>query len=131
MEMKAPKICLLGASFGTNNLGVGALTAGTLKAFFESFPDGELFLLDYGKRKSHNFKVNEKYPVQLFNVRFSKKFYLNNNIAFLIALALFAQCILPKIRKKVISGNFWLRRMDEADVIASMQAVIVSATYTA
>lgn len=123
MEMKAPKICLLGASFGTNNLGVDALTAGTLKAFFESFPDGELFLLDYGKKEiTYNFKVGEKvFPVQLFNVRFSKKLYLNNNIAFLIALALFAQCIPShKIRKKVISGNFWLRRMDEADVIASI-----------
>ena len=123
MAGKRPIICLLGASFGTNNMGVNALTAGTLKAFFESYSGGELFLFDYGKQETtYTFRIGERsVPVPLVNIRFSKKFYLKNNIAYLIALALLARCIpFRGMRKKVISRNPWLRRMAQADVIASM-----------
>jgi colanic acid/amylovoran biosynthesis protein len=123
MENKKPKICLLGASFGTNNMGVNALTAGTLKAFYSQYPDGKLFLLDYGKKAiTYDFQMGDHIvPVELVNVRFSKKFYLKNNIALLLALAIFARCIpFPKIRKRVIAGNIWLSRIAEADIVASI-----------
>jgi polysaccharide pyruvyl transferase WcaK-like protein len=123
MNKMNPKICLLGASFGTNNMGVNALTAGTLKAFFEHYPGGEMFLLDYGKKEiTCDFQLGDSLiPVQLVNIRFSKKFYLKNNIAWLIALALFARSIPSrKARKHVISGNYWLSRVAEADIVVSM-----------
>ncbi len=123
MEKKDPKICLIGASFGTGNMGVNALTAGTLTAFFHHFPDGELFLLDYGKESAtHNFQMGSRIiPVQLVNIRFSKKFYLKNNIALLIVLSMIARCIpFSRIRKKIISGNLCLGRIAEADAIASL-----------
>ncbi|MFZ5998415.1 MAG: polysaccharide pyruvyl transferase family protein [Nitrospirota bacterium] len=123
MEKQSPKICLLGASFGTSNMGVNALTAGTLKAFFEQYPSGELFLLDYGKEgATYNFQAGDRIiPVQLVNIRFSKKFYLKNNIALLIMFAMLARCIpLRRLRGKVISKNFWLSRIAEADSIVSM-----------
>lgn len=123
MMNKNPKICVLGASFGTNNMGVNALTAGALKAFFERYPDGELFLLDYGKKGvTCNFQMGDRtIPVQLVNIRFSKKFYLKNNIALLIVLAMFARCIpFRRTRKKIISENPWLRRVAGADVVVSM-----------
>ncbi len=123
IEKKNLNICLLGASFGTNNMGVNALTMGTIKSFFHQFPDGELFLLDYGKEGvTHNFQMGSRIiPVQLVNIRFSKRFYLKNNIALLILLAVLTRLIpFPRIRKKMISGNFWLSKIAEADIIASM-----------
>ena len=123
MEQMNPKVCLLGASFGTNNMGVNALTAGTLKAFYERYPDGEMFLLDYGKKEiTYKFQIGKRVvPVQLVNMRFSKRVCLKNNIAFLIMVAMLAW-ILPsrKMRNKVISENYYLRKISEADVIASI-----------
>jgi colanic acid/amylovoran biosynthesis protein WcaK/AmsJ len=123
MTGKKTTICLLGASFGTNNMGVNALTAGTLKAFFERYSGGELFLFDYGKQKTtYTFRIGEKsMPVPLVNIRFSKKIYLKNNIAYLIALALLVRCIpFRRMQLKVISRNPWLKGMAEADIVASM-----------
>ena len=41
VKIKKITVCLLGASFGTHNMGVNALTVGTLKAFFERYPEGK------------------------------------------------------------------------------------------
>ena len=123
VKIKKITVCLLGASFGTHNMGVNALTVGTLKAFFERYPEGKLFLLDYGKNGlTYHFQIgNSKVPVQLVNIRFSKKFYLKNNIAWLIALALIARFTpFCQIREKVISRNYWLSRVAEADIVVSM-----------
>jgi colanic acid/amylovoran biosynthesis protein len=123
MENKKPTICLLGASFGAGNMGVNALTAGTLKAFINRYSQGELFLLDYGKeRVTFNVEMaGEVIPVDLANIRFSKKFYLENNIALLLLLAIIARLIpFRRLGKKMIARNFWLSRVADADIVASM-----------
>jgi len=123
VQNKHLKTCLLGATFGSNNMGVGALTAGTIKSILYQFPDAEIFLLDYGKEKiSYNFQVNDRnIPIPLLNMRFSKKFYLKNNIAMLILLSLILKLIpSQKIKKKIISRNFYLNHIAEADIIASI-----------
>ena len=123
MENKNPTICLLGVSFGANNMGMNALTAGTLKSFIERYPQGRLFLLEYGKEQI-NFNVEmarEVVSVQLINIRFSKKFYLKNNIALLLMLALLAKLIpFQQLRKRMIARNLWLNRVANADIVASM-----------
>lgn len=123
MGKKKPQICLLGASFGTNNMGVNALTAGTLKAFFDQYPSGELFLLDYGKNEAtYTFQMGDrKLPIQLVNIRFSKKFYLRNNIAMLLLISLIARLVpFKKIKEKLISGNHCLKRLSEASIVTSI-----------
>ena len=123
MKEKKPNICLLGVSFGTNNMGMNALTAGTLKAFIKRYPQGELFLLEYGKEQvTFNVEMaGEVIPVQLINIRFSKKIYLKNNIALLLMLALFARLIpFRRLGKRMIARNFWLSRVADADIVASM-----------
>jgi len=123
MENKNPTICLLGVSFGANNMGMNALTAGTLKAFIKRYPQGELFILEYGKEQlAFNVEIaGEVIPVQLINIRFSKKFYLKNNIALLLMVALIARLIpFRRLGKKMIARNLWLSRVADADVVASM-----------
>ena len=114
---------MLGISFGASNMGMNALTAGTLKAFINRYPEGELFLLEYGKEKItfNSEMTGEVTPVQLINIRFSKKFYLENNIALLLMLAVFARLIpLRRLCKKMIARNFWLNRITDADIVVSM-----------
>ena len=123
MKIPFPNICLLGVSFGANNMGMNALAAGTLRAFTKRYPQGELFLLEYGKEQV-TFDVEmvgEVIPVQLINIRFSKKFYLKNNIALLLMLALSARLIPFRwFGKTVIARNFWLSRVAGADIVVSM-----------
>lgn len=122
-EKEKSKLCLLGASFGSANMGVNVLTAGTLRAFIEWNPSGDMFFLDYGKeRATFNVQIGGKtIPVQLLNIRFSKKFYLKNNIAYLLMLALLARLIpFRRLGKKMIVRNFWLNRVADADIVASM-----------
>lgn len=123
MNKKFPIICLLGASFSANNMGVNALASGTLKSFFKRYPDGNLFLVDYCKKKKiHDVKIgNAIVPVELINIRFSKKFYLKNNIAMLLALSIVSRCVpFRKIKKFVITDNSWLSRIAEADIVGSI-----------
>lgn len=120
---KNPTLCLLGASFGTCNMGVNALTAGTVKAFFKGYPGGDLFFFDYGKNEeTYSFQIGQRtVRAKLVNIRFSKKFYLRNNIALLLALAVLARCIpFRRITNKIISRNSRLSRLAGADIVASM-----------
>jgi colanic acid/amylovoran biosynthesis protein len=123
MKNKNPTICLLGASFGAMNMGVNALTAGTLKAFIKRYSEGEFFLLDYGEEQvTFNVEMaGEVLLIQLANIRFSKKFYLDNNIALLLMLAIFARLIpFRRLGKRMIARNFSLSRVADADIVASM-----------
>ena len=119
--LKNKKIHLLGVTFSTGNMGVGALTAGTIKCILNCFPDAEIFLLDYGKEKQiYDFQLdNRVVPIQLLNMRFSKKIYLKNNIVVLLLLAL-ALKLIPsqKIRNSIISKNLYLKHISESDIAA-------------
>ena len=117
------KIALLGASFDTHNLGVGALTAGTIKAALHQYPHAEIFLLDYGKESTtYHFEANgDTIPIRLVNMRFSKKIYLRNNIAVLILISLLLRLIpSEKMKDELIKRNSCLSNVLEADIVAAI-----------
>ncbi len=118
-----PVVGLLGASFATTNLGVAALASGAISSVFHFCPDAKVFLLDYGEYPSvyHVRHPGGMAGVELVNIRFSKRFYLSNNIAFLLFLA-FCIRILPSCRLKthLEKNNAALRAIREADVICSL-----------
>jgi polysaccharide pyruvyl transferase WcaK-like protein len=114
---------LLGASFGTKNLGVAALTCGTVASVFHSNPNARLFLIDYAEEPA-TYMV--KHPggiakADLVNIRFSKKIYLRNNIAYLLFLA-FCFKLLPshKWRNWLLRQNLVLNAIQEANIIGSI-----------
>ena len=120
---KKLKVCLLGATFSTSNMGVGALTEGTIQSVIHQFPDAEIILLDYGTEGlTYNIQIDKRnVPIQLINMRFSKKVYLKNNIALLIFLSLVLKLIpFQKIKNKLISNNFYLNQIFESDIVASI-----------
>jgi colanic acid/amylovoran biosynthesis protein len=116
------QICLLGASFETPNMGVSALTAGAIRCFVNRWPDAKVFLFDYGTTtRTYAMQCDGRtVSVPLFNMRFSKKFYLRNNVAYLLLLAGIARCLPEALGARIVSSNEWLRKVDETTLVASI-----------
>jgi len=117
------KVCLLGATFETGNMGVSALTAGIIESIIHNDPNAEIILLDSGKEKiSYKFKtIDHEISIRLVNMRFSKKIYLSNHIAMLILQSLLFRMIPSRIvRERLISGNQILNYTCSCDYVASI-----------
>jgi colanic acid/amylovoran biosynthesis protein len=115
--MKVKKILLLGATFNTGNMGVGALAAGALTVLKKQYPTADIFFLDYGKEAiiSKLDIEGKTVSVPLVNLRFSWKVWLPNNIAYLCFLAIVIKCIGHNLGKGLIESNAWLKAIVEAD----------------
>jgi colanic acid/amylovoran biosynthesis protein len=120
--MKIKKILLLGATFNTNNMGVGALAAGALTVLITKYPDADIFFLDYGKEsKTSNIDIADKnISVPLINLRFSWKIFLPNNIVYLLFIALCIKCVSLNLGKKIIENNHWLKMISDADIAVAV-----------
>ncbi|MFH2044627.1 MAG: polysaccharide pyruvyl transferase family protein [Pseudomonadota bacterium] len=121
--MNKNKISLLGATFNTRNMGVGALTAGAVKCIIQRFPDAEIDLLDYDYKctSSYLYLNDKKIPLRLVNMRFSKKIYLPNNIVVLLVLSLLLKLIINKnLKEKIIRSNFCLNSICESQIAVSI-----------
>jgi polysaccharide pyruvyl transferase WcaK-like protein len=120
---RAPVCCILGAAFGTRNMGVSALASGTLASIISSFPSARVFLLDYAKSASTYRAKNGggTLDVELVNIRFSWRIYLRNNIARLILTALFLRLIpFRSLRESLMAKNPTLREIQNANIIVSL-----------
>lgn len=117
------RIGLIGASFETGNMGVGALAAGAMRCIRNQWPSAKIFILDYAKEKSsRQFCLNGKdIEIELLNIRFSKKLYLPNNIAVLIVIAAIGR-LMPssRARKWLASKNNTLNEICSSDMFASI-----------
>jgi len=118
---KPLRIVLLGASPDTGNMGVNVLAAGAVKCIFNRYPRAEVSFFDYGKEPSVHMLNGRGIVVPKVNIRFSKKVYLPNNIAFLLLLALFLKWVpSASLRKWIVERNMWLRHIHEADMVLSI-----------
>lgn len=119
------QICLMGVSFETGNMGVHALTYATIKCVLAQLPDAEITILDYGYRpKEYNLRIGDKSTtIPLVNMRFSKKFYLKNNIVMLLFFSYILK-LMPFLflRKRIIENNSCLRAVLNADIVADISA---------
>jgi colanic acid/amylovoran biosynthesis protein len=112
------KILLLGATFNTDNMGVGALAAGALTILKKQYPTADIFFLDYG-REAIISKIDiegKTVSVPLINLRFSWKVFLPNNIAYLCLLVILSKYIGQTLGKSLIERNYWLKAICEADI---------------
>ncbi len=120
---KQPVVGLLGATFNTGNLGVSALTEGALRTILHRFPEARVFLLDYGREGFvQNFRLGgRELELPFVNMRFSKRFWLPNNIAVLLSLAFLAKLVPSReLRRRLLASNPWLQRIREADCFVSI-----------
>jgi polysaccharide pyruvyl transferase WcaK-like protein len=103
-------------------MGVSALASGTFTSALHSYPDAVVFMLDYSREPgSYQIFVGGKpRQIELFNIRFSKKFYLKNNVARLLASAMAARILPESWRIKLLSKNPYLKRILGADIVLAI-----------
>lgn len=109
-------VLLLGATYNTGNLGVGALTEGALTVLDEHDPDAEIRFLDYGRTADvvNRSLRGRARDVRLLNLRYSWKLWLTNNVLVVLLLALLARVAGGRLRQALVRSNATLREIDEA-----------------
>jgi colanic acid/amylovoran biosynthesis protein len=120
---KPMRIGVLGATFETPNMGVGALAAGAVQRLLGRFPKATTFFLDYARESTiRPVRIeNRTVLVPLVNMRFSKKFYLPNNIVVLLLSAIILKFIpFAGIRHWLIQKNECLHTIYQTDLFASV-----------
>jgi polysaccharide pyruvyl transferase WcaK-like protein len=117
------KVLLLGAGFGTQNMGVGALASGALRCLRAGGRKPEVALLDYGTEDMVRTTDPDgrELVLPIVAMRFSKKFYLSNNIVVLLSLAALLR-IFPwqSLRTFILNRNACLRQITQVDTAVAL-----------
>jgi hypothetical protein len=104
-------------------MGVWALASGAIASVLHACQDAEICFLDYhSKPATYEVKYKDGTRlVNLINIRFSWKFWLTNNIARLLLIALFARVFpFQSLHERIISRNQYLQHIQTADIIGSI-----------
>lgn len=122
-EASRIRVCIVGASLNTGNLGVSAIVSGTIAAILNAHSAASVTILDYGLTPElyelpHSAGV---IVVQFVNVRFSRRLHLKNNIVRLLWEALRSH-VLCRTRSAGLAGtrNAYLRDMACAHVVLAI-----------
>ena len=117
------KVCLLGADFETPNMGVAALTVGSVRATLHAHPETEIFILSY-ERSGKTYRIQlpgREVEVPLVNMRFSWRSWRGNNIAVLLLLTGLMKLLpFPALRRQWIAGNTCLQHLDQTDLVPAI-----------
>ncbi len=120
---RSPLVAILGATFGTGNHGVSALASGTVSAIRKGLPGARIVVIDYDNEPVtwHDNIGHESVPVELINLRFSKRISLPNNVARLIAIAILIRLVPVKSwRRALVQKSTWLSRIAAPDLNLSL-----------
>ena len=119
-EKTKMKICLLGASFDTGNLGVSALAESSIKIILNRWPDAEIVLLGSGSANGeHHLKISGRMVrVSVVRMRFCKNVFLRSHFCVLLLNALLLK-LLPfrRFRNLLSAMNPYVRVLVEADKV--------------
>jgi len=120
---KRNKVLVLGAAYGTGNMGVDALLSGTIAALLHTEPEVEIVLLDF----SHEPQVHRvpgprgEVEVRLENLRFSWKLWLRNNGFRLLVLALLLRTLpIPALRRRIFAAHPALKVIRDCSIALSL-----------
>ena len=120
LENRNMKVCLLGASFDTGNMGVSALAESSIKIVLNQWPGAEVTLLGTGAAK--NSKVlrisGREVHLKLLDLRFGKNIFKSSHFCVLLLNALLLKLIpLGKFRKMLSAINPQVKVLLEADKV--------------
>jgi len=117
---KRVKVCLLGPSFDTGNLGVNALVEASIKAIVNRWPDAEVTLLGSGW-------VDSEYRLSLFGreiqvksmpIRFCTNVLLPNHFMVLLFYGMILKIFRwHRLREALSRRNAYLRTILQADMV--------------
>lgn len=117
------KICLLGPSFDTGNLGVSALAEGSIKCILNHWPDAEVTLLGSGRVETeYQLKLlDREVNVKTLPIRFCKNVFLPNHFVVLLLYALLLKVFQwQRVHKKLAARNRYVKAIIEADLVADI-----------
>jgi len=113
------KICLLGASFSTGNLGVSALAESSIKIILSRWPNAEVILLGSGYTPSeYHLKImGREITVRTIPIRFSKNILLPYHFLWFVFYGFLVK-VLPQSRLKdaLINHNSYFKNVYEAEL---------------
>ena len=114
------KICLLGASFDTGNLGVSALAESSIKIILNRWPDAEVILFGTGSTDGeHCLKLSgREIRVRIVCMRFCKNVFLRSHFCVLLLNALLLK-LLPfrRFRNLLSAINPYVKTLLETDKV--------------
>ena len=118
------KVCLMGASLETGNMGVSALAVSLIKNIRGIRPDADISFL-IGNRTSliRNPMISgEQVQIKVINYRLSPKAKIQEHLFWIFFMACL-QRIVPfkSIRKKIILSNPWLKALSQADFLGDIR----------
>ncbi|MHC4118070.1 MAG: polysaccharide pyruvyl transferase family protein [Planctomycetota bacterium] len=120
VEKKAMKICLLGVSFETGNMGVSALAESSIKVILNSWPDAEVTLLGTGVSDGERrLEVSgREVRVRIRRFRFCRNVFLRSHCFVLLLNALLLK-LLPfeSVRKLLSRMNPYVKMLLETDKV--------------
>lgn len=117
------KICLLGASFDTGNMGVSALAESSIKVILNKWSNAEIILLGsgYAPQKHRLSVLGRQVRIDTLPIRFSKNIFLPYHFLKFVFYALLVK-ISPGLRLKqfLANHNRYFRILFEADLVADI-----------
>jgi len=120
---KPMKIGLLGASFGTGNMGVAALAEASIKVILNRWPNAEVILLGSGREPGeHRVKIGDKdLCIRELPIRFCMNVFLPNHFLVLCLYALLFKVIRWEGFKRFCARrNASLRSIIQMDLVADI-----------
>lgn len=116
---KNPKICLLGASFDTGNMGVSALAESSIKLILRHWPQAKITLLGSGYQPGkHKLSLmGKQICVKTLPIRFCKNIFLPYHFLWFALYGALTK-LLPGVRLKnaMMKNNKYSRMLFETDL---------------
>lgn len=119
-EKENMKICLLGASFDTGNLGVNALAESSIKIILNRWPRAEIVLLGSGSADGeHCLKLSgREIRVRIERMRFCKNVFLRSHFCVLLLNAMLLKLLPLKGLGKLLSAiNPYVKTLVETEKV--------------
>ena len=117
-ENEHMKICLLGASFDTGNMGVSALAESSIKIILNRWPDAEVTVLGTGVADGrHCLKLSGRdVQVNILRMRFCKNLFMRSHFCVLLLNAMLLK-VRPwkRFRNLLCSINPYVKALAETD----------------
>lgn len=122
-RQKPVKIALLGASFDTGNMGVGALAESTVECVLQQWPDAEMLFLGSGWKVGSEYlrRDGKELCIKKLPIRFCKNLFLPNHFCVLFFYALLFKIFRCESFKQLCSSrNSCLREIVETDIVVDI-----------
>jgi colanic acid/amylovoran biosynthesis protein len=117
------RVCVLGASFDTNNLGVGALAESSIRCIVKRWPDAEVILLAGSRvEKQHHLKLlGRDVTATDVPIRFCKNIFLPNHFGVLASYAVLTRLFpFRAVRNWACRRNRYFKLLAETDLYADI-----------